>query len=112
AFQNPLDESLDVLVRDMPLRRHRNGAPRALAAVLDLGDQFRFGVCLTLILLSNLIVPGADYLVRHAMAGHAALLVGQRQRRRGGRLLAVTGRLALRTGLLAARLTHRAVLLG
>ena len=90
--QNPLDQCLDIGIGNMGVGRHRYRSPGALPACLDLGDQFRLGIGLSLVARLDLVVARADDLAVHAMAGHAAALGCQIECLRCGRLLRRTGR--------------------
>src|SRR5690606_30837543 len=83
--QDPLDQRLGVGVVHLSVGGHRNLAPRAHAALLDLGRQHGGGVSLTRVLGSDFLVSRANQLLVHRVTGQAVLGLGQRLGRKSGR---------------------------
>src|SRR4029077_1281751 len=82
--QHPLDERLDVRVGHLAVGRHGYLAPDALAALLHLVEQLRFGARVVAVLGGDVLVGRADQLLVRGMAGEAVVLLGKLLLRIGG----------------------------
>src|SRR5688572_420727 len=76
--QYPLHDRLDVLVLDVRVGGHRDVAPDALAAVLDLGDEVGLGGLVAAILVGDVLVRRADKLFVDRVTGETAARLGER----------------------------------
>src|SRR5258706_1046770 len=73
--QNPLHQGLDVLVGHRGVRRHRDLAPDAHAALLHLLEELRFGGLVAGVLGRDLFIGRADDLLVHGVAREAVVLL-------------------------------------
>src|SRR5688572_15643466 len=76
--QDPLHDRPDVLVLDVRVGGHRDVAPDALAAVLDLGDEVGLSGLVAAVLVGDVLVRRADQLLVDGVAGEAAAGLGER----------------------------------
>src|SRR5438552_4248242 len=81
--QNVFRQSLRIVVADGPVRRHRDGAPYAGRAFLDLLREISLGVLSGLVLGRHFLVRRADQLLVDRMAAQAGFFL-QKLLRVGG----------------------------
>src|SRR5258706_1294899 len=86
AREHPVDDRTDVRVAHRRMRRHRNRAPDAGAAVLHLLRQFRGRLRIALVLPGNLLERRPDELAVDRVTPHARIASGDAEaaRRVGG----------------------------